>query len=187
MFRETLDQHIEVMGSLEPLASQIETVGAQLAAAIGGGGKVLICGNGGSAADAQHFAAELVGRFETERQALPAIALTTDSSILTAVGNDYGFADVFARQVRALASAGDMLVGISTSGNSENVLRGVTAARQQGVGTIGLLGCDGGRLKVAVEQNIVIQCRRTARIQEAHILILHFWAGMIEDQVAGNH
>ena len=118
---------------------------------------------------------------------MPAIALTTDSSILTAVGNDYGFADVFARQVRALASAGDMLVGISTSGNSENVLRGVTAARQQGVGTIGLLGCDGGRLKAAVEQNIIIQCRRTARIQEAHILILHFWAGMIEDQVAGNH
>ncbi len=184
MFIDFLHEHIGIVTRLSLLAEEIESAGRRLADAVAAHGKVLICGNGGSAADAQHFAAELVGRFERERRPWPAIALTTDTSILTAVGNDYGFAEVFSRQVQALGHAGDVFIGVSTSGNSENVLRAVDVARGQGLTTLGLLGGDGGRLKDAVECAIVVEGSRTAHIQEVHILILHFWAGMMEARLS---
>lgn len=183
MFVEAVQHHINCFTQLEAMAAEIEQAGALLAQTIHSGHQILICGNGGSAADAQHFAAELIGRFEQERSAWPAIALTTDTSILTAVGNDYGFADVFARQVQGLGRSGDALIGISTSGNSENVLAAVSMAREKGMQTFGLLGQDGGRLKDQVDTPVVIEQTKTARIQEAHIFILHFWAAMIEQHM----
>ena len=144
------------------------------------GGCAFICGNGGSAADAQHFAAELTGRFERERRAWPAVALTTDTSALTAIGNDYGFDHVFSRQLEALGRPGDLLIAISTSGNSRNVLQAVAHAKANGIATIGLLGRDGGQLAREVDHALVIPSERTARIQEMHILILHIWCEMLD-------
>ena len=141
--------------------------------ALKNGNKLLICGNGGSAADAQHFAAEIVGRFKLERDGLPAIALTTDTSILTAIGNDYGFDKIFERQVEALGKEGDVLVGISTSGNSENVIKAVNKAKVMGIYTIGLLGKDGGKLKDIVDLALIVPSKDTARIQECHLTIYH--------------
>lgn len=183
MFNTILKQHLDCFARLKSLGEDIETVGAVLAETIQSGGKILVCGNGGSAADAQHFAAELIGRFEQERNAWPAIALTTDTSILTAIGNDYGFADIFARQVQALGRQGDALIGISTSGNSENVMRAIATAKQQQIKTIGLAGGDGGYLKTQVDRSIVIDQSITARIQETHLFILHFWALQIEQHM----
>ena len=144
------------------------------------GCRVLVCGNGGSAADAQHFAAELSGRFVKERRALAGIALTTDTSALTAISNDYGFDRVFARQVEALGRPGDILVGISTSGNSPNVILAVEAARQLGIRTLGLLGRDGGKLRLLVDDALVVPSPITARIQEVHQMVYHFWCEAIE-------
>lgn len=144
------------------------------------GSKIFICGNGGSAADAQHFAAELTGRFERERRALPAVALTTDTSAITAIGNDYGFEFIFSRQLEALARPGDLLIGISTSGNSGNVLKAVSYAKANQIKTIGLLGRDGGQLAKAVDVAVVVPSERTARIQEMHILIVHIWCEMLD-------
>ena len=154
-----------------------------LAAALADGKKILIAGNGGSAADAQHFAAELVGRFLRERRALPAIALTTDSSILTAVANDYGFERVFSRQVEALASAGDVVIGISTSGNSANILAALAAGRQCGCVTIGLLGRDGGAIASRVDLPLIVNCAETPHIQEMHVTIIHLLCKLIEAQL----
>lgn len=148
-----------------------------------GGGKLLLMGNGGSAADAQHIAAEFVGRFNKERRALPAIALTTDTSALTCIGNDYGFEHIFARQVEALARKGDAVVGISASGNSENVLRALQKANELGAVTIGLLGNDGGKMKDVVHKAIVVPSDNTARIQEAHITIGHIICEIIEQEL----
>ena len=145
------------------------------------GGKVLFFGNGGSAADAQHLAAEFVGRFVRERRGLPAIALTTDSSILTAVGNDYGFDQIFARQIQALARPGDVAVAISTSGNSPNVLEGVRAVRKANGKTIGLSGKDGGALAKEADLAITIASSNTARIQECHIAIGHLLCELIDE------
>ena len=144
------------------------------------GRKVLVCGNGGSAADAQHFAAELVGGFEKRRESLPALALPADSAVLTALGNDDGFDRVFARQVIGLGRPGDALVAISTSGDSRNVVRAVEAAAERGMTSIGLLGQGGGRLGALVDIAVVVPHAATPRIQEAHIVILHFWAAVIE-------
>jgi D-sedoheptulose 7-phosphate isomerase len=180
MFLEALKHHLECFGRLHETAAVIEAAGTRLADAVAGGAKILVCGNGGSAADAQHFAAELIGRFEKERSAWPAIALTTDTSILTAVGNDYGFAQVFSRQVQGLGRKGDVLIGISTSGNSDNVMQAVAAAKSKGMYSVGLLGKEGGALKGLVDCAVVISDKSTARIQEAHIFILHFWAMLIE-------
>lgn len=152
-----------------------------LIAALGAGGKILICGNGGSAADAQHIAAELVGRFGHTRRGLPAIALTTDSSALTSIGNDFGFEAVFARQVEALARPGDVLIGISTSGNSRNVIAAVQVARAQGVTTLGLLGGNGGALKDMLDHTLIAPAPDTPRIQECHILVGHIWCAMIDE------
>jgi D-sedoheptulose 7-phosphate isomerase len=140
------------------------------------GKKILACGNGGSAADAQHFAAELVGRFERERKELPAIALTTDTSIITAIGNDYSFDVIFSKQVRALGQPGDILLGISTSGNSGNIIEAINAAHEKGMLIIALTGKDGGKigqLLKADDVNLCVPADRTARIQETHLLLLH--------------
>jgi phosphoheptose isomerase len=144
------------------------------------GHKVLVVGNGGSAADAQHLAAELIGRFAKERTPLPAIALTTDTSALTAIGNDYGFAEVFARQVQALAQVGDVLIALSTSGRSPNVINAVRAARSAGAATVALTGGDGGDLATSVDIGIVVDSADTARIQEVHIAVVHILCELIE-------
>lgn len=139
-------------------------------------GKILACGNGGSAADAQHFAAEMTGRFEKERMELAAVALTTDTSALTAIGNDYGFEQVFSKQVRALGRAGDILVGISTSGNSANVIEAIKAAHERDMHVIALTGRDGGRIAALLKDSDIllnVPHQRTARIQEIHILLIH--------------
>lgn len=165
------------------LAPEIVRAANQLVRTVTSGGQVLICGNGGSAADAQHFAAELVGRFRRERQALPAVALTTDTSALTAIGNDYGFTYIFSRQVEALASRGDVLVGISTSGHSSNVLEAVRAARDRGCATIGLLGRDGGTIAAEVDLALVVPAEATSHVQEAHIVIIHLLCELVERAV----
>jgi len=144
------------------------------------GGKLLFFGNGGSAADAQHLAAEFVGRFVRERRGLPAIALTTDSSILTAVSNDYGFDRVFARQIEALANAGDLTIAISTSGNSPNVLEAVKAAKERNLRTVGLSGRDGGTLAQLADVTIAVPSTSTARIQECHIAIGHIFCELVD-------
>jgi D-sedoheptulose 7-phosphate isomerase len=151
--------------------------------ALKNGNKILICGNGGSAADAQHFAAEIVGRFKLERKGFPAIALTTDTSILTAIGNDYGFDVIFERQVEALGKEGDVLVGISTSGNSENVIKAVNKAKEMGIHTIGLLGKGGGKLKDMVDLALVVPSNDTARIQECHLTIYHVICEEVEKKL----
>ncbi|OEU61253.1 MAG: phosphoheptose isomerase [Desulfuromonadales bacterium C00003094] len=156
-----------------------------IADALKQGHKVLIMGNGGSAADAQHFAAELVGRFLLERKALPAISLTTDSSILTAVGNDYGFDEIFKRQVEALAQPGDVVIGISTSGLSNNVFHALTAANQIGCKTIGLLGRDGGNIAAIVDINLTVPIRYTPYIQGAHGAIIHITCDLVEKELFG--
>jgi D-sedoheptulose 7-phosphate isomerase len=148
------------------------------------GGKLLLFGNGGSAADAQHLAAEFVGRFVVERHGLAAIALTTDSSILTAVANDYGFERVFARQIEALARPGDVAIGISTSGNSPNIIEAVNKAKKQNLKTIGLAGKDGGMLAKSVDIPITVAAENTARIQECHIAIGHILCELVENASA---
>jgi len=145
------------------------------------GCKVLVCGNGGSAADAQHFAAELTGRYLKERRALAAIALTTDTSALTAISNDYSFDYIFARQVEALGRPGDVLVGISTSGNSGNIIAAVESAKALGVRTVGILGRDGGRLATLVDDALVVPSQVTARIQEIHEMVFHFWCEALDE------
>ena len=140
------------------------------------GGKIMACGNGGSAADAQHFAAELIGRFERERQELAAIALTTDTSILTAVGNDYSYDEIFSKQVRGLGKTGDILMGISTSGNSKNVVKAIEAAKKMGIKIIALTGNGGGKIATLLDKDDIHLCApstRTARIQETHLVLLH--------------
>lgn len=180
MFADFLDEHRRCFKKLADIETEVQRAVAVMTETLKGRGKVLVCGNGGSAADAQHFVAELVGRFEAERQALAAVALTTDTSIMTAVANDYDFSRVFARQVEALGKAGDVLVGISTSGRSANVGKAFRTAGCQGLATIGLLGGDGGSLKSLCDTAVVVPSARTARIQEAHGFILHVWAAAIE-------
>jgi D-sedoheptulose 7-phosphate isomerase len=165
------------MANHVPLIAEIaELICDRLAA----GSRVLVCGNGGSAADSQHFAAELVGRFATERRALPAIALSTDSSALTSIGNDYGFEQVFARQVEALGQAGDVLVAISTSGNSPNVVAAVRAARARSMAVIGLTGAKDGRLRQISDLCFEAPAQETARIQEAHIFAIHCICAIVD-------
>jgi D-sedoheptulose 7-phosphate isomerase len=147
------------------------------------GNKVLLFGNGGSAADAQHIAAEFVGRFAFDRPPLPALALSVNTSCLTAIGNDYGFDQVFSRQIEALAHAGDVAIGISTSGNSPNVVSALSLSRQEGLHTIALTGCTGGKLKTAVDRCICVPSNDTPRIQECHILIGHIISELVEQTI----
>lgn len=148
------------------------------------GGKVLAFGNGGSAADSQHLAAELLIRFEKERKSLPCIALTTDTSIITAASNDYDFSKVFSRQVEGLAAPSDVIFAISTSGNSENVLEGIKAAKEKGITVIALLGRDGGKIAKEVDIPIVVAGKNTARIQEVHVTVIHIICKLVEDALA---
>ncbi|MGP8199848.1 MAG: D-sedoheptulose 7-phosphate isomerase [Limisphaerales bacterium] len=157
---------------------------ALVAGCLRSGGKILLCGNGGSAADAQHLAAEFVGRFILDRPALPAVALTTDSSILTAVGNDYGFEQIFSRQIQALGRPGDVAIGISTSGHSPNIIAAMREARNKGLKSIGLAGKDGGALAKHVDVPIIIASQNTARIQECHITVGHLICELVEKDLS---
>ncbi|MDB4894787.1 MAG: phosphoheptose isomerase [Firmicutes bacterium] len=181
-----VDEHLAVAQQVrDRMLPAIAHVGRVICAALAGGGRLLLFGNGGSAADAQHFAAELVGRYRRERRPLPAVALTTDSSALTCIGNDYDFSAVFARQVAALGGPGDVVVGITTSGNSENVVRGLAAAREQGAVTVALTGEGGGRAAAAADHALVVPSAVTARIQEMHTLIIHLLCEQIDDWAGG--
>lgn len=180
MFRESAAVTLRFA---EAYASRIEAVARRMAEVLRGGGKILFFGNGGSAADAQHLAAEFVNRFLVDRQALAAISLTTDTSVLTSIGNDAGFDQVFSRQVEALARPGDLVVAISTSGNSSNVLKGVEAARRIGCTTVGLTGGSGGGLARAVDEAFVVSSVETPRIQETHITLGHTLCALVEQML----
>lgn len=181
-----LQEHRELMTRIEnELAASIASLAQRLIETFQIGNKLLIMGNGGSAADAQHFAGEIVSRFRIERPGLPAIALSTDSSIMTAIGNDYGFERIFARQVEALAAPGDAVIGISTSGNSPNVYAALQIARQAGCSTIGLLGKDGGTIKELCDIPLIIPSQDTPRVQEGHITVIHILCDLIEQGMFG--
>lgn len=169
----TLNEHGEAVERVAALAREINKAIALIRDTFASGHRLFVCGNGGSAADAQHLAAELTGRFEKERRGYPAVALTTDTSALTSIGNDYGFEQIFSRQLEALANPGDALIAITTSGSSPNVIATVERARALGVRSIGLLGRDGGACAELVDVPLIVDVKRTARIQEAHGLIIH--------------
>ena len=183
LFLRNLDEHLQLMNILGSLDPQVQSAGRRLAGVLSAGGKLMFCGNGGSAADCQHLASELTGRFIKDRRPLAGLALTVDSSALTCIGNDYSFDDVFTRQVQGLGRAGDGLVAISTSGNSGNVLKAVEAAKAMGIYTLGLLGRDGGKLGALCDDSVVVPHAITARIQEAHLLIGHTLCGLIEAEM----
>jgi D-sedoheptulose 7-phosphate isomerase len=172
-------QAVDGVLALEPALQQ---AAQRLQQTFAAGHRVYACGNGGSAADAQHFAAELTGRYDQDRPGYPAMALTTDTSALTSIGNDYGFDALFARQLQALGREGDTLLAISTSGNSANVVKAVEYAKANGIYTIGLLGRDGGKLADLVDLALTINTPQTARVQEAHILILHLLCEAFEEK-----
>ena len=173
--------------SLEALAPAIAAAAARISQALDQGGKILSCGNGGSAGDAQHFSSEMLNRFEMERPGLPAVALTTDSSTLTSIANDYDYNQVFSKQVLALGNAGDVLLAISTSGNSGNVVSAVEAAHTREMGVVALSGCDGGKLKGLLsgsDVEICVPVNSTARIQEVHLLAIHCLCDLIDQHIA---
>ena len=183
LVRATLEEHMQVVAKMAALEADIVSAGEVCADALSHGYRIYLCGNGGSAADAQHIAAELIGRFVSDRRSLPAIALTTDTSALTAIGNDYGYDEVFSRQVDGLCRAGDVLIAISTSGNSNNVLKAVDAAHAAGASVIGLSGKSGGALDGECEVSLIVPSDVTARIQEMHIVIGHLLCALIEEQL----
>ena len=180
LFLKNLRDHQALFEKLPGLSSVIDQAINICSGCLKDGKKIMFCGNGGSASDSQHLAAEFIGRFVKDRSALPAIALTTDTSILTCLGNDYSFEDIFSRQVSGLGLKGDCIVGISTSGNSRNVIKAIMIAKQKGMHSIGLLGGNGGELSNICECNIIVPDITTARIQEAHILIGHTICGGVE-------
>lgn len=183
LFLDNIAEHLKLINSLSSLNDAVCEVGEMAGQCLKNRGKIMFCGNGGSAADSQHLAAELTGRFIHDRRPLAAIALSTDSSALTCISNDYSFDEVFARQVAGLGRVGDLLIGISTSGNSRNVIRAVEEAQKLGMQTVGLLGHDGGQLRGKCDHSIVVPSPVTARIQECHILIGHTLCGLIEQQL----
>ena len=184
-FRELAQESIDTMQRSLTLADAVAASATALVGALTANCKILICGNGGSAADAQHMAAELVGRFERERRALPCVALTTDSSLLTAWSNDHAFDTVFARQVSALGQVGDVLIGISTSGQSASVVRAVEQAQTQGLTCVTLSGRGGGALaRIPGAHHVVVPSESTARIQEVHLLVIHTWCRLIDEAFA---
>lgn len=180
IFNKAIAEHIEVVRQLEQQQSALLAIARAMTAAVRVGGKIFWCGNGGSAADSQHLAAEIVGRFRRERRGLASVALTTDTSILTSVANDYGFGAVFSRQVEALGAPGDLLVGLSTSGNSLNVVAALEVARAQGLVTVAFTGAGGGKLAPLADHLFAVASRDAARIQEAHILAGHMLCDWIE-------
>jgi D-sedoheptulose 7-phosphate isomerase len=175
-----LDEHLQLFNRLAGLSSVVTAAADAIVAALSRGQKLMLCGNGGSAADCQHIAAEFTGRFIKDRRPLAALALSTDSSALTCIANDYSFDDVFHRQVLALGQKGDCLLAISTSGNSMNVIRAAEAARGMGIRTLGMLGRDGGKLRELCDVAIVVPSTTTARIQEAHSFVGHTLCGLVE-------
>jgi len=184
IIQKSFDDHIQMIDSAkETLTMSIHSIGQLLAHSLSHEGTLFWCGNGGSASDSQHLAAELVGRFKKNRRALRSIALTTDSSVLTCVANDFSYEDVFSRQIEALGRSGDVLICISTSGNSENVLRALRVAKEMGLMTIVLLGKDGGLAKDLADKALVIPSDSTARIQEGHILVGHILCEVIEQEL----
>lgn len=186
LLAQSLEEHVKTIRALlDSRLSEIDAAGRLICEALGAGKKILLCGNGGSAADAQHIAAELVGRYEQHRRAFPAVSLTTDTSALTALSNDYGYEEVFARQVEALATAGDVLIAISTSGKSPNIVKAAEKAHALGCKTIALTGCSGEPLASCCDLAVVVPSERTSRVQEAHITIGHLWCEMV-DAMLGN-
>jgi D-sedoheptulose 7-phosphate isomerase len=180
IFHKAVADHLDVIQSIAGQQELVERIALAMSAALAQGKKILWCGNGGSAADAQHMAAEIVGRFRRERRGLPSIALTTDTSILTAVANDYGYEAVFSRQVEALGNEGDVLVAISTSGNSPNVVKAVEMAKELGLVTVGFTGAGGGRLATLADFLFAVPTKDTARVQEAHSLVAHVLCDWVE-------
>ena len=179
-FTESLDELLAVLTASTALAPVVATVSEAILASLRQGGKLLTCGNGGSAADALHLAEELVGRYKIDRRALPAICLNSDVTALTCIGNDYGYDAIFSRQVEALGRLGDVLVGFTTSGNSANVLAAFAAARSRGIITVLLSGKDGGKARTQCDFPIIVPSATTARIQEVHTLVLHQWLEAID-------
>ncbi|RRA49673.1 SIS domain-containing protein [Acidipila sp. EB88] len=180
VFNQAFDEHLQVIQDLKAQQPVLETIAREMTDAVMAGNKVLWCGNGGSAADAQHLAAEFVGRFRRERKALASIALTTDTSILTSIGNDYGYEQIFSRQVIALCEPGDVVVGISTSGNSPNVVAALEAAKQAGAYTVAFTGQGGNKMAGIANAAICVPTKDTARVQEGHILCGHMLCDWIE-------
>lgn len=185
LFDEALREHKKVIDGLETFYPDIEVIASQISETLKRGNKIMLCGNGGSAADAQHIATEFIVRFRGDfnRRSLPAIALTTDTSLLTACANDYGFDEVFKRQVEGLGNEGDLLIGISTSGNSPNVYKAIKYANEQNIQTVLLAGRDGGTIAGIAQYSIIIPHKNTARIQEAHITIGHILCRLTEELI----
>ena len=183
-FHGALADTLSVLGALGHQAAQIETIAARIRDTVLSGHMLLTCGNGGSATDAQHLAEELIGRYRGDRRALPAVALTADSAALTCIANDFGYEAVFARQVEGLGRPGDLLVCFSTSGNSPNIIAALRAARARGVGSIALLGKDGGAARTLADLALVVPATDTARIQEAHLQVLHYICEVVEVAMA---
>ncbi len=180
---QRLENHFKVVQDMRKIMPEVASAGLRVRTALEKGRKILICGNGGSAADSQHMAAEFVGRFVKERQSLPALALTVDTSLLTAVGNDYGFDCVFSRQVEGLGQEGDVLIAISTSGNSANVVKAVKTAKEKGIYVIALTGENGGILAKKSDLCLAVPSQVTARIQEMHIMIIHMICEIAEADI----
>ena len=183
LFERNLAEHLALFSGLINIAPVVSRAGTAIAEVLKSNGKVMFCGNGGSAADSQHLAAEFTGRFVADRYPLAGLALSTDSSAITCISNDYGFEHVFTRQLQALGKRGDCLVGISTSGNSPNIINAFAHARSAGILTIGLLGRDGGKLAPISDIAIIVSSETTARIQEAHIMIGHSLCGIVEEEL----
>ena len=179
---KTIEESSNLILNSKNLSEKIEKTINEIIKCFSTGNKIIIFGNGGSAADAQHIGAEFIGRFQKERKSLPAIALTTDSSIITSLSNDYSYDIVFSRQCESLVSKGDVILGISTSGNSKNVEEGIKTAKKMGAITIGLLGQDGGTIKNFVDIPIIVESTSTARIQEVHRVIYHIICGIVENE-----
>ena len=184
IIEETLEQSTKIIADLHDLSDEINKTANLIITAINKNRKIIIIGNGGSAADAQHIAAEFLGRYKLKRKSIPAIALTSNSSTTTAIANDYDFSDVFSRQCESLVSKGDIVIGISTSGNSENVVKGLRTSKKNGGLTIGLLGNKGGKIKNIVDVPLIVKDASTPRIQEAHRVIYHIICEIVEEELA---
>ena len=184
MIEETLERSTKIIADLHDLSDEINKTANLIITAINKNRKIIIIGNGGSAADAQHIAAEFLGRYKLKRKSIPAIALTSNSSTTTAIANDYDFSDIFSRQCESLVSKGDVVIGISTSGNSENVVKGLKTSSKNGGLTIGLLGNKGGKIKNIVDVSLIVKDTSIPRIQEAHRVIYHIICEIVEKELA---
>ena len=187
IFKDSLKEHLSLFSSIDNLGKDIDDLFHNVISTLENGKTILVCGNGGSAADSQHFASELTGRFNKERLPLSSISLTTDSSAITCIGNDYSYDHIFSRQVEGVGKEGDLLILITTSGNSKNLLMAAKSAKNKKIKTFGLLGKGGGELVKYVDSSIVVPSNSTARVQETHIFILHLICEMIDEMYAGKN